>query len=348
MRLFISAVFVFCCLNCFGQTSTKSILIHPGPFFEFEDIQGKLKSVEIIRYIAVKEFGEYKKTASNEIEYKLFYDDNNKIVKVISKLNKVQPTDTISYSYSISYKEDSTTLQKTYSGTALLWENINRKYFWQFDQKGNITEYTCYENDSLLEKELATYNDQNKLEEFKCYDSLGNLQYKTNYRYDKNGNEIEHIFNGKKSYEKNTNIYNSNNQLVEKKVFNEFDEMEHNYTYRYDTSGGLIEENCLFKGKTKYKKIISYDPKGKKIESTEYDRESNVFCKETFAYNKEGALIEHLATWNKYYDGKPLKLIEYYEYDIRGNWIKKIVTTVHSITALPTKYSITERKITYS
>jgi hypothetical protein len=347
MRLFISAVFLFCCLNGFGQTSTNSILIHPGLFFEYEDIKGELKSVETIRYIAVKESGEYKKTVSNEIEYKLFYDDNNKIIKVISILNKVQPSDTISESYSISYKKDSTSLQKTYSGTAFLWGNINRKYFWQFDQKGNIKEYTCYENDSLLEKELATYNDQNKLEEFNYYDGLGNIQYTTKHRYDKNGNEIEYIYNSNKSYIKKNNIYNSNNQLIEKNEFNKNNEIDNNYTYRYDTSGRLIEENCLFNGKTINKKIISYNPKGEKIESTEYDRESNVLCKESFAYNKEGALIEHLATWNKYYDAKPLKLIEYYEYDSRGNWIKKIVTTVRSTTALPSEYSIIERKITY-
>lgn len=376
MRLFLSYIFLFCSMNCFGQIDTNSILLELDQFLSFRDIKGDLKSVEIKQYFAADTLGKFKNAETNEIESILSYDVNNKIDRITTKCIKFKTSEIIFDTLSILYKKDSTTSVTTYLGRKLLSEDINRKFVLKYDDKGNIVEYHSYNNDSIFEKDFAKYNDQNKLIELKGFDHSGKLIFSSEYRYDENNNQIEYSSRSDYSSFKSKNIYNQNKQLIEQQDYDESSNTIYSYTFRYDPSGNMIETKYSKMGNLIRKNLLFYNSKGVSTGYKSYDNNGRIFSIDTILfhsngkiseefltdydyfsnkedkikikrYNSDGNLIEFTTTWSKYDDGKPRKIVQSFEYDNNGNWIKSIQYSLGPPSVLPTEYYITERKINY-
>jgi hypothetical protein len=333
MRLFISAVFLFCSIAIFGQISSPFERIGSRWDWDLNGIKGELACVEIKEYIAVDYFGELKFQTLNIVRTYQF-DMNNQIIKVDGS------EDGKKTSYNISYINNPLVFEMNcngfYSG-----QKINEKKLWRYDNNGNIIEFTLFENDSINRKEFAKYNEKNKLVEFKTYRSTGKLDYQRNYKYDQYGNEIEYVFRSEDTYSIANKIYNTNNQIIEKKEFSDFTNSIRIDRYKYNDEAKLIEENLVTNGFPLSKVKITYNSKGKKASKTEYRWNDNISSTETFVYNSNGDLIEHIFI-NEY-----KKIYKSFEYDFKGNWTKKTEYSVSPPTALPSKYYITERKINY-
>jgi hypothetical protein len=335
MRLFISAVFLFCCQNCFGQfiSPVKWWDSYEGKYLDLGKLKGKFSSIEIKGYTATDYFGELKLQALNFV-MTFQYDMNNQIIKVDGSEDGKKISDNISYIINPLVFEMNLI---GFEGE----QKINVKNLWRYDSNGNIIEFTRFENDSIKWKEFAKYNEKNKLLEFKEYKSSGKILYQRNYKYDQYGNEVEYVFRSEDSYSITNKIYNTNNQIIEKKVFSDLTNSISIDRYKYNVEAKLIEENHIFNGSPLSKVKITYNSKGKKASITKYDWNNNISETETFVYNSDGALIEQV------FNNEHKKIYKSYEYDHIGNWIKKTEYSVSPPTALPSQYTITERKINY-
>jgi hypothetical protein len=84
-KLFLTIYFVLYSMSCFSQISVDSTLVYYGVSCNFEDINGKLFSVEISHYSAEEYFGELKKRQElSEFYHKVFFNENNKVKRVIT------------------------------------------------------------------------------------------------------------------------------------------------------------------------------------------------------------------------------------------------------------------------
>lgn len=64
-------------------------------------------------------------------------------------------------------------------------------YAYSYDEAGNLTELTSYENDSLFQKNSYTYNTNHYPIEEKVFDKNGTLVSKRSWKYDERNNPIE-------------------------------------------------------------------------------------------------------------------------------------------------------------
>ena len=333
MRLFLSYIFLFCSINCFGQISSPFEREGARWDWDLNGIKGELACVEIKEYIAVDYFGELKLQTLNIVRTYQF-DMNNQIIKVDGS------EDGKKTSYNISRIINPLVFEMNCNGFDGE-QKINDKFLWRYDSNGNIIEFTYFENDSIDRKEFAKYNEKNKLVEFKTYRSTGKLDNQRNYKYDQYGNEVESVFRSEDSYRITNNIYNTNNQIIEKKEFSDFTNSIRIDRYKYNDEAKLIEENLISDGLSLSKVKITYNSKGKKASITEYDWNNNISKTETFVYNSNVDLIEHI------FINENKKIYKSFEFDFKGNWTKKTEYSVSPPTALPSKYYITERKINY-
>ena len=348
MRLFLSYIFLFCCLNGFGQ------IMSPMECWEYIDwdlskIKGEINTIEVNEYTALDYFGELKKQ-STKVDAVFSFNAKNHLYKaegiLDQRLDGNIPLTTTeegikeNRSVSISYIIDSslTDIRMNY---LFRGQRYNGRFIWRYDNNRNNIEFIAYVNDSIFLKELAKYNEKNQLIEFKRYFDDGKLGHKTSYSYDKNGNEIEYAYQSNYSLSKTKKIYNTSNQLIEEQNFDEDDKLKRSYTYKYNINGKLIEENESNEGKFVKKEATTYNTKGDKTSITNYDSKGVILNNETFIYNSEDALIEQV------YTNKTSKTVASYEYDQKGNWTKKTEYTVSPPNGLPSEYSIIERKITY-
>lgn len=218
-----------------------------------------------------------------------------------------------------------------------------------YNEFGNLetTKKFILENPNRYNEKVYYYNNLNKLVEEKFYlpnDSLSNEVF---YKYDDNDNLIEWITNND---DKRFNLkyilkYDSQNNLIEELVY-----ADSTYIYRGKE---------VYKYHNKTKKMFRYNPKGvlrkeiiydknkKIIEEIEYDSLKNVTAKWTYNYDNKGNKIEEnwfktdtildfkiVFKYDKY--NNPIEKIRFsnkniassgdiyeYEYDKKGNWIKK-------------------------
>ena len=334
MRLFISAVFLFCSIAIFGQISSP--FEREGANWDLDGIKGELASVEIKEHIAIDYFGELKKQTI-KFEGILFFNSNNHRTKFegIDYRNK--------FSINWIYKIDSMFVDirtNGYSGE----EKTNGRETWRYDSRGNIIEFISYENDFIAFKEFAKYNEKNLLIEHKKYGSDGKLESISSCIYDKNGNEIESTFLSDNWSGKSKKVYNQGNKIIEELLFDKNDLVVWSISYKYNNNGKLIEINES--NEYVYKQTKTYNSNGEKTSTKSYNSKGEVLNNETFVYNAEGALVEEIFT-GIFYGGDPKKTVASYEYDQKGNWTKKTEYSVSPPTALPSQYTITERKINY-
>ena len=97
------------------------------------------------------------------------------------------------------------------------------------------------------------------------------------------------------------------------------------------------------KGDLKSKFINKYDESGNEIENASYNREGSLCYKSALKYDGNGCFSE-ISKYNS--EGSlSYKCTLKYEYDLKGNWTKKIKSEIQNVITKATE--ITEREIEY-
>lgn len=142
------------------------------------------------------------------------------------------------------------------------------------------------------------------------------------YKFDTNGKIIEktEYSNGDLSLKYNYK-YNSKGNLVEKLTFLRNGVLETKEFYKYDLNGHPIETIQYFNGKLRLRVNYKYDTKGNIIEEIDYIKTNGIsrIQKTLNIYDKNGNKIEIITSDAT----EKFRQTETYEYDERGNWIKK-------------------------
>lgn len=179
-----------------------------------------------------------------------------------------------------------------------------------YNKQGNQVEYNTYTSDGTLSNtwtnkydeegrliESNSFGDFNLKQTFK-YDEKGNLIESSDgyfYKYNEKGNMIEEYYDGF-FQRKRTFIYDEKGRKIE---MNSKDGLFSKMTYKYDKQENLIEESWYeMDGSLSEKRTYKYDEKRNITEMIIYIPDGNLY-------------IERLSSYT-------------YEYDDKGNWIKKI------------------------
>jgi antitoxin component YwqK of YwqJK toxin-antitoxin module len=261
---------------------------HKKTTWEFDELKGKVKSLRLTGYTAITDtFGQIGKGEIIAVEWGfnntfIQYDENGKWTEYNS------------------YEPDG---------------SIIRKEVPEYDSKGNAIAQYVYNKGIFDHKKIYVNDNGGNIVEVRKYTPKDSLIYKSLFKYDENGNNIE-------SYGYTPD------SLVGKTVS------------KYDEKGNCIEENNYRAGKNLESKILyKYDSNGKMIEKNSYDSEGKSVGKTTYRYNEEGfkteiCIYDSEGNLNK-------KTTCKYKYDTDGNWIAKIDYESDIAT------KITERQIEY-
>lgn len=209
--------------------------------------------------------------------------------------------------------------QNTFKDSILVTKIVHK-----FDSNNRIIQESIYnEKGNLSQKKLFFYDTSGNNTGMEVWLSDTYLTRKETYEYDKNGNQTN-----KKAFNKNNivineyqNVFDTNNNKIEmiykklndtivektKNTFNENNEYLHTLKYANDI---LVDEA-----------IYSYHRNGVNRETSMVFPFSNT--KRIYVYNEKNSLIETL-----YYRNNELidRQTYWYEYDLKGNWIKQYIS----------------------
>lgn len=202
-----------------------------------------------------------------------------------------------------------------------------------FDQKGFLIEKNNYASDSsFIDQSIYKYdNNGNHTETINTFSET--LKFENSY--DRPVSRTNNIYNDK-GYQIESNSYNldgslsyksifkldSNNKLIEKNDYTSVGDLLSKSVYKYDAKGKLnttiISDREIKSDVNLFADRIKclYNGKGDLIElQYQYWPRQDVF----FKYDEMGNLIQEMSTspWPNF------KIIYKYEYDSKGNWIKK-------------------------
>lgn len=187
----------------------------------------------------------------------------------------------------------------------LMWKETSK-----YDERGNEIESFAYDAIGTLRWKIEFDIDGKKIKKSE-YANDGSWKMKYTYKYDKQGNETEiNAYDSEGNLRwKETFTYNDDGNIVE---WNQGGGLK--YNYKYDERGNHIEWICTnIEGKLKWKAKYKYDDKGNKTELNARDPNGELILKDTHMY----------------------------EFDEKGNWIRRISFLDKSRT------EITERVIEY-
>lgn len=178
--------------------------------------------------------------------------------------------------------------------------NNKKTLICKYDNYGNNVESTTFDSfQHIIDIDSSWYDKNGNLIEHIQYQySNPTYKYKQFYKYDDKGNKIEMI-----SYTD--------------------DSFNNKYTYIYDKNGIETEEDNTYTNTSiDNKQIFKYDEKGYLSEVDAYDGLTEV--RFVFKHNNQGSVEEESR-----YDSNNNMVYDYqykWEYDEKGNWIKKIKT----------------------
>ena len=164
-----------------------------------------------------------------------------------------------------------------------------------FNLDGYKIEQNDYIPDGTLANRIMYLHQQNKLVEYNEYDSQGILFGTGKYELDEDGipKKLNYRTNDGRYNWSESYIYSDNGKITEVEHFNAENIMEAKEIYSYNDKGLLIESELYKDNKLVSKNTYKNDEEGSNTELN-YGGDSSVF---TYMYN----------------------------YDSRGNWVKKIV-----------------------
>ena len=225
-------------------------------------------------------------------------------------------------------------------------DDLLQETSYQYDEKGKLIEYLV-NHISFARRTKNIYNANNLLQEEQSIDENGNVDGKTIYKYDTKSNLVETTnYFGASVTQKELTQYDVKGKKISYVVYDAGNKVTKKSTFKYDLNGTLIEQKDLNYSENKLtgQQVIKYHSNAKIAESqTKSYNEQNIE-KSSFTYKNDvnGNLTEEINI-NVSDPNNPIKRIEKYEFDQKGNWIKKIET----MTDYNNKFIVTERKINY-
>lgn len=298
MKNLNKAIVFFCVL-----LNINSITAQIDPPEKYSDkLKGNVKSVKKIEYSAVEYFGELKKDTiyRNTI---INYDEMNNIINYSEVDRKGEEKCVIFFKDTLNIKEHKRVCNNNQTD---IWQ-------WKYDNKGNIIEYNRISGDTILRKEIAIYNNDNKILNHKEYDSSGKLYWQKNWKYDLKGSLIEFENYNKRGYYSKDKFKYINDKLVETLNYNENGIKVSKTTHLYHKNGKIKDEIEEFINSEYTSKIIcNYNQRGKIISKKEYNINNDISRQFTYQYDDMGNLILDASKYGK----------EIFLYDNKGNIIK--------------------------
>lgn len=251
---------------CFCSCKENNLGNDSKTDLEEQNLNGKVKRVIEDSYYVEYKFGEPQKGVRNSQKYFLFNEKGQLIQeRHINYLEGVVYSETIN-----TYNDKGLELERsTFNSKG----ELNFRYSYQYDEKGNKTNEISYDSDNKIDNNKIFDEKGNKIEET-YYDSKGKLESRTANKYDEKGNMIE-------------KEYFELDKLMEREK----------YVYKYDSKGNKIEvEGSLYDSegelKDRMKNINKYDRKGNVIEEIRYDLSGDLNNKFTYKYDKNDNEIE--------------------------------------------------------
>jgi hypothetical protein len=204
-------------------------------------------------------------------------------------------------------------------GDVLYGDDINNMI--AFNQDGYISEISYFNHSGNLEKKsVYVRDDDSKLTRINHYDSDGDDMGRTVYTYNEDDMPIKVV-----DYDKSGKI-----NYTEKNEFDGDRCIKGQFINEYSKGDYSVNE---YNGNTLVKSVV-YDKTGKKTgEYTEYenDKMTKIVTPEftiSLTYNEKGlcsSIINgQLHNTNSYYWSKGESYVYEYEYDDKGNWIRKV------------------------
>lgn len=205
----------------------------------------------------------------------------------------------------------------------------------KFNTKGQITEMTLTHGGEKS-KLVMTFDEKGYPVKTSSYNDAGELTYQSEQENDAKGNVLKETGRSNGTFEviKTIFIYDKKGYLVAKDIY-QFGSHSIKIQYTNDKKGNPIEEkNCKASDDSINHRILStYDKKGNRIKAVAYDDKDEMIEHYTYKYDKYNNMVEEKSFAP---DGSLLytKTMTY-EYDKKGNWLKKLVYTdgKHTMTA---------------
>ena len=198
--------------------------------------------------------------------------------------------------------------------------------------------------------DIASYDEDRRLNERDVYDDYGFLVGRERYRYGPSGLLSEStLFDvvNKKISERRTFQYDSKGKTVSIRTYDTNGRLRFRQDFKNDINGNLLIEVMRTPNKLIGKRISKLDPDGAINEMISYSANGDVEEKWRYTYDALGNLAEE-SLYNP--DGSRRKVfVHRYELDAHGNWIKRSTTVSLDIANEPHYESIfvTYRTIKY-
>ena len=335
------------------------------------DLVGPVKTVEVGRIEYTLRDG--KGVAGGRLpHYRITFNEaGRKTEEITYELQSGTVTNKVVYAYD---KQGRLQDYETYSSVVDKTLSQPQKSSYKYDEKGNVVEFVYYQSDGTLGgRFLYKYDAKgNKLEEIiyswngtrigkllNTYDEAGNHLTQTSYNeddsiswksvntYNARGHKIEWVqaIAGIVRYRVTYN-YDDKNRLVEQEIF------EYNQTPNLRSSHAPEPGKILYSynDKERVKEVAVYDEGGSLKEKTIYllDERGNEVGRR--AFKADGSPNPTAVHW--YDKSKLLRTLSgiettRYEYDSRGNWVRKVRLIQPADAREPEAYSIEYRDITY-
>lgn len=250
---------------------------------------GKIKSIRITSYEAIQKFGEiHKGKRSRDL---MEWDQHITIdyAKKIFNVRHLSSNDELEFSFKKEFDNKGNIIRETHYDSF----GIQGKYqINKYDKDGNITESIVFNPNGVINTKITCKYENGKKISLDYFNSDGDLFKKETFKYNSFGSLIE------------INDYNSDGTIFTQKLF----EYDHNNnllnmtSYMYPNNKNRISYASKDKWVTKF--YTKYNSKGLEIEAVVYEPDGTI--------SGEGTPFKNAKEYE-------------YEYDAKGNWIKKIV-----------------------
>jgi hypothetical protein len=296
IKIYSLLVGIFFSLTNYAQSDWKNL-----------ELKGKVKSVDIINYLAVDKFGNITKTMITSGE-KYSFNQNGLVTHKMSYGKNGQPIQQVRYIY---------------------------------DEYSNIIEENLSDKDGRLKKRvLCEYNDFNRRTYESIYRFDGSLVSRLIHSY---SNDIQPAkiltFDARgKEIKKQVFTYNKKDLSKIKTTTNPSSKLIENVE-KFDKNDNLIEPYLFdIEGKVKSKIIYTLDDNGN-VTETKYFEKNILKVHRTLTYNLLNFLIEVIIEYPE--QNKSDTVTYYYDFDKNTNWVKM----VKQVNSIPVE--VKERKIVY-
>jgi len=218
----------------------------------------------------------------------------------------------------------------------------NKKY--AFDNTGRYTEYTeLTAKGDLSYKIKYVYNAKEKIATISYFDKDEKPTIKKIWTYNNSGQlvQMQEYTKDNKADWRYIYTYNTNGNRVMQESYKPDSTLYSKTTYTFDDKGNETGYLLQTKGYANSGEKYAWDDKGNKTELQMLNGKNEVSFRTVSIYDANGNVIEE-----QRYKGLETKLSYKttftYEYDAKGNWIKRTQYTMDGI-----EFDIAERKIVY-